>query len=37
MFSVSVDDKELSVGVSGLESTVAGGCVSVDFKGVNGS
>ena len=29
-FSVSVADKGLSVAVSGLESTVTGGCVSVD-------
>src|SRR5712664_726735 len=33
-FFVSVADKGLSVGVSGLESTVAGGCVSVDSKRV---
>src|SRR6266852_2721866 len=31
-FFVSVADKGLSVAVSGLESTVAGGCVSVDSK-----
>ena len=34
MFFVSVADKGLSVGVSGLESTLVGGCVSVDFKRV---
>src|SRR6266851_6573233 len=33
MFFVSVADKGLSVVVSGLESTVASGCVSVDSKG----
>src|SRR6266446_3245264 len=33
-FSVSVASKGLSVAVSGLESTVAGGCVSVDSKRV---
>src|SRR5712664_43937 len=33
-FFVSVADKGLSVAVSGLESTVAGGCVSVDSKRV---
>jgi hypothetical protein len=32
MFFVSVADKGLSVVVSGLESTVVGGCVSVDSK-----
>src|SRR5713226_3673948 len=33
MFFVSVADKGLSVVVSGLESTLAGRCVSVDSKG----
>ena len=33
-FFVSVADKGLSVAVSSLESTVAGGCVSVDSKRV---
>jgi hypothetical protein len=32
MFFVSVADKGLSVVVSGLESTVVGGCASVDSK-----
>jgi len=34
MFFVSVADKGLSIAVSGLESTLAGGCVSVDSKRV---
>jgi hypothetical protein len=34
LFSVSVADKELSVCVSGLESTDTGMSVSVDSKGV---
>src|SRR6266436_62279 len=34
LFFVSAADKGLSVGVSGLESTVADGCVSVDSKRV---
>ena len=33
MFFVSVADKGLSAAVSDLESTVTGGCVSVDSKG----
>ena len=36
MFLVSVASKGLRVGVSGLESTLAGGCVSVVSKGVRG-
>jgi hypothetical protein len=37
LFFVSIADKGLRVGVSGLESTVVGDCVSVDSKRVNGS
>jgi hypothetical protein len=33
MFFISVASKGLSVSVSGLESTLAGISVSVDFKG----
>jgi len=33
LFFVSVASKEFSVAVSGLESTVADGCVSVDSEG----
>ena len=33
-FFVSIADKGLSVVVSGLESTVVSGCVSIDSKGV---
>ncbi len=37
VFFVSVADKELSVSVSGLESTLTGECVSVDNKRVKRS
>ena len=37
MFFVSVASKGLSVAVSRLESTVAGGCVSVDSEGLRGA
>jgi hypothetical protein len=37
LFFVNIASKGLSVGVSPLESTVAGGCVSVDSEGLEGA